>query len=231
MKRFLCAAVCLTIWPVIRTAEPQSLKSEPPPEWLLDVVAVSQPLDREPAKRFFHYVRHELNRDVEIDWRALAKVLGTNPEQVSVTVRSQRQPIGLAVERVANLLGGTVTWDGDKVKVVPGSSRGYSRFLRPATKKTSAIMDANVEIGTDIDDVPLRDVLSFLGDKTDITILIDESEIGRPERGALEDKRVRLPAGVSPLGQMLRKLAKTVGCTVQVFEGLILLVPPSRKLS
>jgi hypothetical protein len=218
-------------WPVIRAAEPQSLKSEPPRAWLLDVVSVSQPLDREPAKRFFQYVRHELSRDVEIDWRALTKVLGKNPEHMPVTVRSQNQPIGLAIERVANRLGGTVTWDGDKVRIVPGSSRGYSRFLRPATKKTSAIMNANVEIGTDIEDVPLRDVLIFLGDKTDITILIDESDIRRPELGVLEVKRVAVPAGVSPLGQMLRKLAETVGCTVQVFEGLILLVPRSGKLA
>jgi hypothetical protein len=206
--------------------------AERPPEQLVALVTQLERFQSARWEKVETYLAKTLSARFDVDRAGLERALGKPLAGCRVSQEFSYAPAGVVLEHVANQVGGTVTWDDGRVRIVPGKPRSYARFLAPPADATNRKLAELATFDQDFAKIPLREVCSYLCDRFDILILIDDGvfrEAGRAK--PVGDSDVKLSKGMRPVLDVLRDMARQVGADVRVFNECILITPPDQGSS
>jgi hypothetical protein len=185
--------------------------------------------DRAELGEVLAYLREHYSVKVVIDQDAFKQAGLARPDKVLIDLpKLPGVPLELALELAVRQAGGTVHADADRIVIAPGKPRDYTSFLPPPGPAMREKMLKKTLIEKPISSAPLRDILEFLSDRYEMTILVDTSAFDKIRRGVL-DTPCSSPAADTKLIEFLNYFAAQVEGKVLVRDEIILILPQTKK--
>jgi hypothetical protein len=186
--------------------------------------------------------RHDLNIVINgLEFKKQLKIFNIEEfpvrlQQIHIPTRLQKKPaihLGLLIELLAKQIDGTYEIKGDHIEIVPPQEgkRNPAPPLKMSKEEAGNLdkkMQKPVSLFKGIDkNTPLKDVVEFLCDRTDIVIILDSSEF---KRSAKVDNVTDLPITLPPqdrvpVKEILEQVAKQVNGTCEIKGGVVVIVP------
>jgi hypothetical protein len=166
---------------------------------------------------------------IQVDEAAFMKpVFGAVSAKLVRLPRMADVPLDFVLEMLAQQVGGTVRLEKDRLVIVPGK-RELASVLRTAGKEVTENLGGAVRLERAIDGAPLGDVVEYLSDKCELTIVVEDWSFAKAVmHKSVLDTECTLAAGTRPLQHLLELLAVQVGGRVVVGERLVLIAPKSK---
>jgi hypothetical protein len=227
MKRALASIVlCLFFRCLPASADaPSAVEAPKLPAILTRPITIERSYEKTELNTVLATLREKYKCSVTLDEASFGKG-GKAVGQAKVTLWGiTNAPCGLVLEMVARQVGGTISWEGDRLKLTAGKARDLKTLIGLPIPKFTTKLATPTQLARPIEKAPLKDILEFFGDKYELTIVLDNWAFTKAGINDVDDIPCGLAADILPLRKCLDNLAKKVNGIAIVGESVILIVP------